>query len=218
MAAPLNEVCLLGCGISTGLGAVWNNCKVEPGSTVCVFGLGAVGLSVIQGAKMVGASAIYAVDTNPGKFDFAKKLGATHCVNPLDHKDQSIQSVLTSMSPTGYGFDYTFDATGSVAVMRSALECAHRGWGVSCVIGVAPSGAEIATRPFQVVTGRRWIGTAFGGWKSRTDIPKLVNRTLDKSLKIDHFITHRLKGVEKTNEAVNILHGGECLRCVVEYF
>eukprot|EP00049_Salpingoeca_infusionum_P008022 m.129524 g.129524 ORF g.129524 m.129524 type:complete len:691 (-) comp13890_c0_seq1:180-2252(-) len=215
-AANLSEVCLLGCGVATGLGAVWNNAKVEAGSTVCVFGLGAVGLSVVQGAKEAGASAIFAVDINPSKFDFARKLGATSCVNPKDY-DRPIQQVLVEMSPSGYGFDYTFDATGSVAVMRSALECAHRGWGQSCVIGVAPSGHEISTRPFQLVTGRRWLGTAFGGWKSRTDVPKLVERTLDGSLEIRHYVTHRLKGVAATNQAVDILHDGECLRCVVEY-
>ena len=215
-AAPLEEVCLLGCGISTGLGAVWNNCKVEVGSSVCVFGLGAVGLSVVQAAQMAGATSIVGVDTNDKKFDYAQKMGCTEVVNPKD-VDGLIQTHLVKNSPTGYGYDYTFDCTGNTAVMRSAIECAHRGWGMSCIIGVAASGQEIATRPFQLVTGRRWIGTAFGGWKSRTDIPKLVKRTLDGSLEIGSYVTHRLKGVDQTNEAVRILHDGDCLRCVVEY-
>lgn len=164
-SAPLEKVCLLGCGVATGFGAVWNNAKVEEGSSVAVFGLGAVGLAVIQGAEAAKASRIFAIDTNPGKFEMAKQLGATDCLNPKDH-EKPIQQVLVGM--TKWGVDFTFDCTGNVAVMRSALEASHRGWGTSCVIGVAASGHEISTRPFQLVTGRRWIGTAFGGWKPRT--------------------------------------------------
>ena len=220
MAASLHEVCLLGCGISTGLGAVWNNCKVETGSTVAVFGLGAVGLSVISACQMAGCKQIIGIDVNPKKFQFAMKHGATRCVNPTDDDVKAkgtIQNYLVSISNTGHGFDYTFDATGNVNVMRSAIECAHRGWGMSCIIGVAAAGKEISTRPFQLVTGRRWIGTAFGGWKSRSDIPTLVNRVLDGNLDIKSYITHRLKGVEQTNAAVDILKDGNCLRCVIEY-
>lgn len=215
-AAPLDEACLLGCGVSTGLGAVWNNCKVEQGSSVAVFGLGAVGLSVVQGAAMAGAAIIVGIDTNENKFEFARKMGMTASVNPRD-VEGPIQQYLVKNSPTGYGFDYTFDCTGNTTVMRSAIECAHRGWGVSCVVGVAAAGQELCTRPFQLVTGRRWIGTAFGGWKSRTDIPNLVKRTLDGTLSIQPYITHRLKGVEQTNKAIEVLKEGNCLRCVVEY-
>ncbi len=212
--APLEKACLFGCGVSTGLGAVWNTCKVETGATVAVFGLGAVGLAVIQGAKYAGASRIIAVDINKGKFDMARKLGATDCVDS-SKLDKPVQQHIVGM--TQWGVDYTFDCTGNVEVMRAALECAHRGWGVSCVIGVAASGHEISTRPFQLVTGRVWKGTAFGGFKTRTDVPKLVERMMSGELPIDHFITHRFEGVDKTNEAVEALHSGECLRAVVEY-
>lgn len=188
--APLDTCSLLGCGVATGLGAVWNTCDVEGGASVAVFGLGAVGLSVIQGAKMRGAKRIFAIDTNPDKFRMATELGATDCVNPKDH-DKPIQQVLVEM--TKWGIDYTFDATGNTdvmtraapagavsvsspvshcgQVMRAALESAHRGWGESCVIGVAAAGKEISTRPFQLVTGRKWVGTAFGGFKSRSEVP-----------------------------------------------
>lgn len=212
--APLDVCSLLGCGVSTGLGAVWNTCDVEGGSSVAVFGLGAVGLSVIQGAQMRGAKRIIAVDTNPGKFDIATQLGATDCVNPLDH-DKPIQQVLVDM--TTWGVDYTFDATGNVEVMRAALEAAHRGWGESCVIGVAAAGQEISTRPFQLVTGRKWTGTAFGGFKSRSEVPPLIDDYLNGDLELDHYITHRFQGVEGTLEAVEALHSGDCLRAVVTY-
>jgi len=214
--APLEKMCLLGCGVATGWGAVWNTCRVEAGSTVAVFGLGAVGLAVVQAAKLVGAERIFAVDVNPEKFVAATELGATDCINPKDLGEKSVQSVLAG-EKTKWGVDYTFDCTGNTAVMRSALECAHRGWGVSCVIGVAASGHEISTRPFQLVTGRTWKGTAFGGWKSRTYVPQLVERVQRGELPVDHFITHRLTGVDKMNEAVDALHGGKCLRCVVTY-
>jgi len=212
--APLDTCSLLGCGVATGLGAVWNTCNVEGGSSVAVFGLGAVGLSVIQGAKMRGAKRIFAIDTNPGKFKVAKELGATDCVNPLDH-DQPIQQVLVGM--TKWGVDYTFDATGNVNVMRAALESAHRGWGVSCIIGVAAAGQEISTRPFQLVTGRTWKGTAFGGFKSRSEVPGLIADYERGDLDLDCYITHRFQGVEGTVEAIKALHSGDCLRAVVTY-
>jgi len=218
---PLEKACLFGCGVSTGLGAVWNTCNVQKGSSVAVFGLGAVGLAVIQGAQMVGAAQIIAVDINPSKFEIAKALGATHFVNSLDFAPtvEGANTVAQHIAGelTEWGCDYTFDCTGNIEVMRSALECAHRGWGESCVIGVAASGHEISTRPFQLVTGRVWKGTAFGGFKSRRDVPKLVQANLDGKLPIDHFITHRFDGVGDTNEAIEALHSGCCLRAVVRY-
>jgi len=212
--APLDKVCLLGCGITTGLGAVHNTLKVQAGKSVAVWGLGAVGLAVIQAAKERGAGRIFAIDTNPKKFAMAKKLGATDCINPKDH-NKPIQQVL--VAETKWGIDYTFDATGNVEVMRAALESAHRGWGESCVIGVAPSGKEISTRPFQLVTGRKWTGTAFGGYKSRTAVPKLVDDYLSGKLALDHFITHNFQGVESINKAIHALESGDCLRAVVHY-
>jgi len=218
---PLEKACLFGCGVSTGLGAVWNTCDVERGSSVAVFGLGAVGLAVIQGAKMVGASQIIAVDVNPSKFEMAKQLGATHFVNSLEFapSKEGAKTVQQHIAGelTEWGCDYTFDCTGNTEVMRSALESAHRGWGESCVIGVAAAGHEISTRPFQLVTGRVWKGTAFGGFKSRRDVPKLVQANLDGDLPIDHYITHRFDCVGQTNEAIDALHSGCCLRAVVRY-
>jgi len=213
-AAPLEKVCLFGCGVSTGLGAVLNTCKVEPNSSVAVFGLGAVGLAVIQGAKIAGASRIIGVDINPSKFPAAISLGATDCVDS-SKLDKPVQEHIVKM--TQWGVDYTFDCTGNTGVMRAALECAHRGWGTSCVIGVAASGHEISTRPFQLVTGRVWKGTAFGGYKSRTDVPQLVEKHLKGELPIDHFITHVFQGVGGTNDAIAALHSGTCLRAVVHY-
>jgi S-(hydroxymethyl)glutathione dehydrogenase/alcohol dehydrogenase len=214
---PLDKACLFGCGVSTGLGAVWNTCQVEVNSTVAVFGLGAVGLAVIQGAKMAGASQIIGVDVNSGKFEGAMAVGATDCVNPKELTNGvSIQNHIAGVM-TKWGVDYSFDCTGNVEVMRAALECSHRGWGTSCVIGVAASGHEISTRPFQLVTGRVWKGTAFGGFKSRRDVPQLVQRYLSDELPIDHFITHTFDGVDKTNDAIDALHGGSCLRAVVKY-
>jgi len=212
--APLDVACLLGCGVATGLGAVWKTMDVEKGSSVAVFGLGAVGLAVIQGAQMRGAGRIIAVDTNPGKFEMAQQLGATDCVNPEDHSGP-IQEVLVYM--TQWGVEYTFDCTGNTNVMRAALESAHRGWGQSCVIGVAAAGQEISTRPFQLVTGRRWAGTAFGGFKSRSEVPGLVDDYLSGDLALDHYVTHRFKGVEGISEAIDALHSGDCLRAVVNY-
>ena len=211
---PLYKACLFGCGVSTGMGAVLNTTKVHPGASVAVFGLGAVGLAVIQAAKTVGARMIIAVDINPDKFELARAIGATHVVDPTA-SEKPVQQVIVAM--TQWGVDFSYDCTGNVQVMRSALECAHRGWGVSCVIGVAASGKEISTRPFQLITGRKWVGTAFGGFKTRTDVPKLVDQHLAGELPIDHFITHTLQGVDKTNEAIHILESGKCLRCVVRY-
>ena len=213
---PHEHACLFGCGIATGLGAVWNTAKVEPFSSVAVFGLGAVGLAVVQAAKAIGAHPIIGIDVNEKKFAIAKQLGCTDCVNPKDH-DKPMQQVLIGMSPTGFGYDYTFDATGNTDVMRSALEAAHRGWGLMTIIGVAAAGKEISTRPFQFVTGRRCTGTAFGGWKTRDAIPMLVERTLKGEIKVEHFITHKFKGVAETTKALEALHSGDCLRAVVEY-
>jgi len=213
---PLEKACLFGCGVSTGLGAVMNTTKVEVGATVAVFGLGAVGLAVVQAAKMVGASRIIAVDVNPDKFTAAVAFGATECVNSAAlPAGTTIQSHIVGM--TKWGVDYSYDCTGNVDVMRAALECAHRGWGTSCVIGVAASGMEIKTRPFQLVTGRKWVGTAFGGWKTRTDVPRLVDKHLAGELPIDAYVTHTLTGVAATNEAIKVLKSGQCLRCVVVY-
>jgi len=211
---PLEKASLFGCGVSTGFGAVWNTCKVEAGSTVAVWGMGAVGLAVVQAAKIAGARRIFAIDLNTEKFKIATELGATDCLNPKDF-EKTMDKVL--VEKTQWGVDYTFDCTGNVKVMRQALEAAHRGWGLSCVIGVAGAGQEIQTRPFQLVTGRRWCGTAFGGWKSRSDVPKLIERNLAGELPIDHFITHRLRGVRRISDAITCLHGGDCLRAVVNY-
>ena len=215
----LNKACLFGCGISTGLGAVWNTCKVEAGASVAVFGLGAVGLAVVQAAKLAGAGRVIGIDVNPDKFAIATKLGCTDVVNPAEH-EKPIQQVVVGM--TKWGVDYSFDCTGNVEVMRAALECAHRGWGESCVIGVAASGKEIATRPFQLVTGRVWKGTAFGGWKSRSAVPKLIERCLSGELPVDHYVTNSIDVkdgdvAKATNEAIDALHGGNCLRAVVNY-
>jgi S-(hydroxymethyl)glutathione dehydrogenase/alcohol dehydrogenase len=215
--ADPEKACLFGCGVATGLGAVWNTTKVEPFSSVAVFGLGAVGLAVVQGAKAVGATHIVGIDVNPKKFALAKELGCTDCLNPKDYGDEPTQQVLVRTSPTGYGYDYTYDCTGNVAVMRSALEAAHRGWGEACLIGVAASGHEIATRPFQFITGRRCCGTAFGGWKTRDAIPMLVDKMQRKELIVDHYITHRFDGVGGTLQAIDALHSGDCLRAVVRY-
>lgn len=177
--APLDKICLLGCGVSTGWGAVWNTANVQPGAVTAVFGLGAVGLAVVEGLKIAGAKRIIGIDTNPKKFDQAKKWGVTECVNPLDY-DKPIQEVIVEL--TDGGVDFSFECIGNVKVMRAALECCHKGWGESVIIGVAGAGQEIATRPFQLVTGRVWRGTAFGGFKSRRDVPKLVDRCMTGEL------------------------------------
>jgi S-(hydroxymethyl)glutathione dehydrogenase/alcohol dehydrogenase len=211
--APLDKVCLLGCGITTGVGAVFNTAKVTPGSTVAVFGLGGIGLSVIQGAVMAKASRIIGVDVNPAKFEFAKKLGATDCVNPKDHKDP-VQQVLVAM--TDGGVDYSFECVGNVEVMRAALECCHKGWGESTIIGVAGAGQEIKTRPFQLVTGRVWRGSAFGGVKGRSQLPGYVDRYMKGELKVDEFVTSVMP-VEKINHAFELMHDGVGIRSVVTF-
>jgi S-(hydroxymethyl)glutathione dehydrogenase/alcohol dehydrogenase len=210
-SAALNEVCLLGCGVPTGWGAVWNTAKVEEGSTVAVFGLGAVGLAIIEAAKMAKASRIFAIDTNPEKFEIATKWGATDCLNPTDF-DKPIQQVI--VEKTEWGVDYSFEAVGNVEVMRSALECSHRGWGESIIVGVAPSGTVIQTRPFMLVTGRVWKGTAFGGWKSGVDVPKLCERCTKGELNLSKYITHNME-FDRINEAFDLLRAGKCLRCVL---
>jgi S-(hydroxymethyl)glutathione dehydrogenase/alcohol dehydrogenase len=212
--ADLETVCMLGCGVATGWGAAWKTANVEEGASVAVFGCGAVGLAVIQAAKIRGARRIFAIDVNDDKRAVSEKFGATDFLNPTDD-DTPIQQRL--VAETQWGVDYTFDCTGNVEVMRAALEAAHRGWGVSVVIGVAAAGKEIATRPFQLVTGRTWKGTAFGGFKSRDEVPPLVDQVLDGELPIDAYVTHRLSGVENTLGAVDALHGGDCLRAVVSY-
>uniref|UniRef100_A0A7S1CTM3 S-(hydroxymethyl)glutathione dehydrogenase n=1 Tax=Picochlorum oklahomense TaxID=249345 RepID=A0A7S1CTM3_9CHLO len=215
MEAPLEKICLLGCGVSTGWGAVFNTCKVQPGTSVAVFGLGAVGLAVIEAAKRAGASTIFAIDINSEKFEAARKWGATECFNPKEY-EKPIQQVLVEHSPDGWGIDYTFECIGNVEVMRAALECAHRGWGESCVIGVAAGGKEIATRPFQLVTGRVWKGTAFGGYKSRLQVPDLVETYMRGETKLDDYITHTMK-FDEINEAFDLLHSGKCLRAVLSF-
>eukprot|EP00753_Platysulcus_tardus_P001338 PLAT11283.1.p1 GENE.PLAT11283.1~~PLAT11283.1.p1 ORF type:complete len:397 (-),score=147.80 PLAT11283.1:104-1243(-) len=211
--APLDKVCLLGCGITTGYGAALNTMKVEEGSTVAVFGLGAVGLAVIMGCVKAGASRIIAVDINEGKFPRALEFGATETLNPTA-SDEPVQKVIVGM--TDGGADYTFDCTGNVAVMRAALEACHKGWGESCIIGVAAAGEEISTRPFQLVTGRVWRGSAFGGTKSRDGVPELVDSYLAGSLKVDEFVTHTFP-LEEINEAFHVMHEGEAIRSVITF-
>ncbi|KAG8218817.1 chaperonin 10-like protein [Butyriboletus roseoflavus] len=212
-AAPLDKVCLLGCGITTAWGAVVKQPGIQ-GSSVAVFGCGAIGLGVVSAAAVVGASRVIAIDTNPGKKDWAIKMGATEFVNPTELPGgKRIQDYLVEI--TDGGLDFTFDATGSVHVMRAALESCHKGWGVSTIIGVAAAGQEISTRPFQLVTGRTWRGTAFGGVKGRTELPGLVEDYLKGKFKIDEYVTHHRKFVE-INEGFHDMHGGDCIRCVVD--
>jgi S-(hydroxymethyl)glutathione dehydrogenase/alcohol dehydrogenase len=212
-AAPLDKVCLLGCGITTGIGAVLNTAKVEPGSTVAVFGLGGIGLSVIQGAVMAGAERIVAIDINPDKFIMAKQLGATDMVNPKDH-DAPIQDVIVEL--TDGGVDYSFECIGNVDLMRAALECCHKGWGESVIIGVAGAGQEIATRPFQLVTGRVWRGTAFGGVRGRSELPGYVDRYMAGEIKVDEMVTHILPLAE-INQAFDLMHEGASIRSVIDF-
>jgi S-(hydroxymethyl)glutathione dehydrogenase/alcohol dehydrogenase len=211
--APLEKVCLLGCGITTGIGAVLNTAKVEPGATVAVFGLGGVGLSAIQGATMAKASRILAVDINPDKFGLATQMGATDTVNPKDH-DAPIQEVIVDM--TDGGVDYSFECVGNVKLMRAALECCHKGWGESVIIGVAGAGQEISTRPFQLVTGRVWRGTAFGGCKGRSQLPGMVDQYMNGEIKVDEFITHTMP-LEDINSAFDLMHEGKSIRSVVHF-
>eukprot|EP00096_Caligus_rogercresseyi_P004560 TRINITY_DN1888_c0_g1_i1.p1 TRINITY_DN1888_c0_g1~~TRINITY_DN1888_c0_g1_i1.p1 ORF type:complete len:680 (+),score=118.35 TRINITY_DN1888_c0_g1_i1:183-2222(+) len=208
--ADLREMCLLGCGVSTGWGAVFNTVKMEPRKSVAVFGLGALGLAVIQASKVAGASFIVGVDINDTKFPLAESMGAHKCVKSGDDIKEKL------LTPEHkWGYDYTFDCTGNVGVMRTALEVAHRGWGESCVIGVAASGKELSTRPFQLITGRQWKGTAFGGWKSRSEVPKLVQSVMRGELTLKPYITNTFDGLDGVNGAIDALHGGACLRAVV---
>ncbi|XP_045767028.1 alcohol dehydrogenase class-3-like [Maniola jurtina] len=209
--APLDKVCLLGCGVTTGFGAALNTAKVEAGSNCAIFGLGAVGLAVALGCKVSGASRIIGVDTNPDKFEIARKFGVTEFVNPKDH-DKPIQQVLIDM--TDGGLDYTFECIGNVNTMRAALEAAHKGWGESIIIGVAAAGEEISTRPFQLVTGRVWKGTAFGGYKSRDSVPKLVDEYLQKKLPLDDFVSHTVQ-LDEIDMAFHLMHIGAAIRVVV---
>lgn len=211
--APLDKVCLLGCGVTTGIGAVLNTAKVESGSTIAVFGLGGIGLSVIQGAKMAGAKEIIAIDVNPSKFDLAQKLGATKSVNPKDH-DKPIQEIIVEM--TDGGVDYSFECVGNVDLMRSALECCHKGWGESIIIGVAGAGQEIATRPFQLVTGRVWRGTAFGGVKGRSQLPGYVDQYMSGDINLDDMVSFELP-LEKINDAFDLMHEGKSIRSVIKF-
>ncbi|WP_318419153.1 S-(hydroxymethyl)glutathione dehydrogenase/class III alcohol dehydrogenase [Photobacterium leiognathi] len=211
--APLEEVCLLGCGVTTGMGAVLNTAKVEEGSTVAVFGLGGIGLAAIIGATMAKASRIIAIDINEDKFDLARKLGATDCVNPTKF-DKPIQEVIVEM--TDGGVDYSFECIGNVNVMRSALECCHKGWGESVIIGVAGAGQEISTRPFQLVTGRVWRGSAFGGVKGRSELPGIVDRYMAGEFQLDDFISFNM-GLDKINEAFDLLHEGKSIRTIIHF-
>lgn len=211
--APLEEVCLLGCGVTTGMGAVLNTAKVQPGDNVAIFGLGGIGLSAIIGAKMAGAKRIIGVDINESKFALAKQLGATDCINPQDY-DKPIQDVIIDM--TDGGVEFSFECIGNVDVMRSALECCHKGWGESVIIGVAGAGQEIRTRPFQLVTGRVWRGSAFGGVKGRSQLPAIVEQYLAGEFALNDFITHTM-GLEQINDAFDLMHKGESIRSVVHY-
>ena len=210
-AAPLEKICLLGCGVTTGIGAVIKTAKAEPGSTIAVFGLGGIGLSVVQGAVIAKAGRIIAIDTNPDKFEMARLLGATDCINPKDF-DDPIQNVIVDM--TDGGVDYSFECVGNVNLMRAALECCHKGWGESIIIGVAGAGQEISTRPFQLVTGRVWRGTAFGGVKGRSELPGFVDQYMDGSIKLDEFITYTMS-LEEINKAFDYMHEGKSIRSVI---
>ena len=211
--APLEEVCLLGCGVTTGMGAVLNTAKVEKGDNVAIFGLGGIGLSAIIGAKMAGANKIIGIDINGSKFELAKQLGATDCINPKDH-DKPIQDVIVEM--TDGGVEYSFECIGNVDVMRSALECCHKGWGESVIVGVAGAGKEISTRPFQLVTGRVWRGTAFGGVKGRSQLPAIVEQYLAGEFKLSDFITHTMP-LEDINKSFDLMHSGESIRSVIHF-
>ncbi|MBP79223.1 MAG: S-(hydroxymethyl)glutathione dehydrogenase/class III alcohol dehydrogenase [Deltaproteobacteria bacterium] len=217
--APFDKICYIGCGVTTGIGAVINTAGVEIGSTAAVFGLGGIGLNVIQGLRMAGAHKIIGVDLNDDKADLAHKFGMTNFVNPSKVDGTVTQAIIDltkTEKDTFGGVDYSFDATGNVNVMRDALECSHRGWGVSVIIGVAPMGAEISTRPFQLVTGRVWKGTAFGGAKGRTDVPKFVDWYMDGKIEIDPMITHKLP-LDDINFAFELMHKGESIRSVIEF-
>ncbi|MGF1600656.1 MAG: S-(hydroxymethyl)glutathione dehydrogenase/class III alcohol dehydrogenase [Thermosynechococcaceae cyanobacterium] len=211
--APFDKVCLIGCGVTTGIGAVVNTAKVEPGANVVVFGLGGIGLNVIQAARMVGADRIVGVDLNPEKKVLAEKMGMTHFVNPNEVEGDLVPYLVEL---TKGGADYSFECIGNVEVMRQALECCHKGWGESIIIGVAGAGQEIRTRPFQLVTGRVWKGSAFGGAKGRTDVPKIVDWYMDGKIEIDPLVTHTLP-LSQINEAFDLMHRGESIRSVVTF-
>jgi S-(hydroxymethyl)glutathione dehydrogenase / alcohol dehydrogenase len=211
--APFDKVCYIGCGVTTGIGAVVNTAKVEPGANVVVFGLGGIGLNVIQGARMVGANKIIGVDINPKKRALAEKFGMTHFVNPQEVAGDLVPYLVDL---TNGGADYSFECIGNVNIMRQALECCHKGWGVSVIIGVAGAGKEISTRPFQLVTGRVWKGSAFGGARGRTDVPKIVDWYMDGKINIDDLITHVMP-IEKINDAFDLMHRGESIRSVVTF-
>ncbi|WP_405054220.1 S-(hydroxymethyl)glutathione dehydrogenase/class III alcohol dehydrogenase [Telmatospirillum sp.] len=211
--APLEKVCLLGCGVTTGMGAVLNTAKVEPGSTVAIFGLGGIGLSAVIGAVMAKASRIIGIDINRSKFEIARQLGATDCIDPKDY-DRPIQEILIEM--TDGGVDYSFECIGNVRVMRQALECCHKGWGESVIIGVAGAGEEIQTRPFQLVTGRVWRGSAFGGVRGRSELPGYVERYMRGDFELDTFITHTM-GLAEINTAFDLMHDGKSIRSVIHY-
>jgi S-(hydroxymethyl)glutathione dehydrogenase/alcohol dehydrogenase len=212
--APFDIVCYIGCGVTTGIGAVLYTAKVEAGANVAVFGLGGIGLNVIQGAKLAGADRIIGIDVNPGKRAMAEEFGMTHFINPKEvGNDKVVQAVIDA---TDGGADYSFDCTGITQVMRQALECCHRGWGQSIIIGVAEAGQEIATRPFQLVTGRVWKGTAFGGARGRTDVPRIVDWYMNGKIRIDELITHKMP-LERINEAFDLMHEGKSIRSVVVY-
>lgn len=211
--APLDKVCLLGCGVTTGIGAVLNTAKVEEGASVAIFGLGGIGLAAIIGAKMAKASRIIAVDINPAKFDIARELGATDFVNPKEY-DKPIQDVIVEL--TDGGVDYSFECVGNVKLMRAALECCHKGWGESTIIGVAGAGQEISTRPFQLVTGRVWRGSAFGGVKGRTELPSYVQKAQKGEIPLDAFITHNMP-LEDINQAFDLMHEGKSIRTVIHF-
>ncbi len=211
--APFDKICYIGCGVTTGLGAVINTARVEAGSNCVVFGLGGIGLNVIQGLRLVGANRIVGVDVNPAREAMGRRFGMTHFVNPGEVGGELVAHLVDL---TGGGADYSFECIGNVHTMRQALECAHKGWGESVIIGVAPAGAEISTRPFQLVTGRVWRGTAFGGAKGRTDVPKIVDWYMDGKIEIDAMITHSM-GLEAINDAFHLMHEGRSIRSVVVY-
>jgi S-(hydroxymethyl)glutathione dehydrogenase / alcohol dehydrogenase len=211
--APFDKVCYIGCGVTTGIGAVINTAKVQPGDRVVVFGLGGIGLNVLQGARMAGASMIVGIDTNPGRRAMAEKFGMTHFVNPSEVRGELVPYIVDL---TKGGADYAFECVGNVNLMRQALECCQRGWGTCVIIGVAAAGQEISTRPFQLVTGRTWKGTAFGGARGRRDVPKIVDWYMDKKIDIDDLITHTMP-LEKINEAFELMHQGKSIRSVVIY-
>jgi S-(hydroxymethyl)glutathione dehydrogenase/alcohol dehydrogenase len=211
--APFDKVCYIGCGVTTGIGAVIYTAKVEPGANVVVFGLGGIGLNVIQGARMVGANKIIGVDINPKKRELAEKFGMTHFVNPQEVAGDLVPYLVDL---TKGGADYSFECIGNVNTMRQALECCHKGWGVSVIIGVAGAGKEISTRPFQLVTGRVWKGSAFGGARGRTDVPKIVDWYMDGKINIDDLITHVMP-IERINDAFDLMHRGESIRSVVTF-